>query len=96
LKTECAMNQKQRKTLAAIFTDPVRANIAWKDVEAMLAGLGASIKEGSGSRVRVELNGIKTVFHEPHPEKEICKAMVRAVREFLLEADIIPTNPDAE
>lgn len=82
------MNQKQRRTLEAIFADPVRANIAWNDVESMLKGLGADVSEGEGSRVRVALNGVRAVFHEPHPEREIGKGMVRALRGFLFNAGV--------
>jgi hypothetical protein len=84
------MNRKQRRTLEAIFADPVRANIAWNDVESMLGGLGAVITEGRGSRVRVELNGEDAVFHEPHPEHEISKPMVRSLRVFLVNAGFDP------
>lgn len=87
------MNQKQRRTLAALFEDPTRANIAWNDVESLLVGLGATITEGRGSRVRVELNGVKTVLHEPHPQRELGKAMVRSIRDFLVEAEV---SPDVE
>jgi hypothetical protein len=59
-----------RKTLAAIFADPVRANIPWRKIEALFAACNAEISEGGGSRVRVALNGVKAVFHRPHPEKE--------------------------
>ena len=30
------MNQKHRGTLEAIFDDPVRSNIPWRDIEGML------------------------------------------------------------
>ena len=42
--------------------------------------------EGSGSRVRIALNGVRSVFHRPHPEKEIDKGAVKSVGRFLLEA----------
>ena len=32
---------KHRRTLQAIFAEPIRANVNWKDVEAMLAAFGA-------------------------------------------------------
>lgn len=85
------------RTLAAIFADPVRANIAWNDVESLLSGLGATITEGSGSRVRVVLNGVRVVFHRPHPQRETKKDVVRALRDYLREADVeeIP-QPDDE
>jgi hypothetical protein len=82
------MNQKQRRTLELVFAEPVLANIAWKDVENLFVALGAVVKEGRGSRVRVELNGVVAVFHRPHPEKEASKGRVRAAREFLEKAGV--------
>jgi HicA-like toxin of HicAB toxin-antitoxin system len=82
------MTSRHQKTLEAIFDEPTRANIAWKDVEAMFRAMGAEVVEGSGSRVRVILGGVKAVFHEPHPEKEISKSAVRQVRAFLDDAGI--------
>ncbi|WP_308526420.1 type II toxin-antitoxin system HicA family toxin [uncultured Phyllobacterium sp.] len=46
--------------------------------------------EGQGSRVRIALNGIRAVFHRPHPQKETDKGAVKSVRRFLLEAEIRP------
>jgi hypothetical protein len=43
---------KHQKTLEAIFEKPERANILWRDVEALLIALGAEITEGNGSRRR--------------------------------------------
>ena len=53
------MNQKHRRTLEAIFDDPVRSNIPWRDIESMLKAAGAEITEGEGSRVRIALNGVR-------------------------------------
>jgi hypothetical protein len=82
------MNSKQTRTLEEVFEDPVRANIDWQDVESLLVALGAEITEGRGSRVRVSLNGIKAVLHEPHPGKEMKKGAVRSLRGFLIEAGV--------
>ena len=49
------LNNKQRKTLELIFTNPVPANIIWQDIENLFTALGADISQGSGSRVRVKL-----------------------------------------
>jgi predicted RNA binding protein YcfA (HicA-like mRNA interferase family) len=76
--------------LQAIFADPVRANINWADVEALLEHLGAEISEGKGSRVRIHLNGVRAVFHRPHPQKETEKGAVKSMREFLAEAGVSP------
>ncbi len=84
------MNQKHRRTLEAVFDDPVRSNITWRDVETMLRAEGAEISEGSGSRVRIALNGVRAVFHRPHPKKEIDKGAVRSLRRFLTEAGVTP------
>lgn len=82
------MNHKQRKTLQAIFTQPVPANVLWTDVIKLFEALAATIQQGRSSRVRVLLNGQRAVFHEPHPEKETDKEALKAVREFLLNAGI--------
>ncbi len=81
---------KHQKTLRAIFSDPVRANIPWADIEALLMALGANREEGSGSRVRYFLNGIRAVFHRPHPQKETDKGAVKSVHRFLEEGGIKP------
>lgn len=81
---------KHDKTLRAVFDDPVRANVHWSDVEALLVARGASMTEGSGSRVRVALNGVRAVFHRPHPRKEIDKGALRSLRRFLTEAGVKP------
>jgi hypothetical protein len=77
------MNAKHRRTLAAIFDDPVRADVRWGDIESLLVALGAKISEGRGSRVRVRLGAEEAVFHRPHPRPETDKGALRAVRRFL-------------
>ena len=84
------MQDKHRKTLEAIFEVPERANISWRDVEALFVALGAEVSEGRGSRVRIALNDVRAVFHRPHPRKEADKGTVKSVRRFLQEAGITP------
>ena len=84
------MHGKHRKTLEGIFAEPVQAGIPWRDIEALLIACGAEISEGQGSRVRVALNGVRAVFHRPHPQKETDKGAVKAVRRFLTEAEVTP------
>jgi hypothetical protein len=79
------------RLLKSVFENPFRANIAWKDIEGLLESLGGEITEGEGSRVRVALNGVRAVFHRPHPGKEASKPLVRSVRRFLVAASINPT-----
>jgi hypothetical protein len=40
------MSQKHQRTLEAIFDEPVRSNIRWRDIEGMLKATGAEITEG--------------------------------------------------
>ncbi len=88
------MGKKHRKTLAAIFANPVQSNVAWIDVERMLVALGAELSEGSGSRVRIALNGVRAVFHRPHPQKETDKGALLSMRRFLIEAEVTPKEND--
>ena len=81
-----SLTSKHRKTLQAVFDEPVRANVPWDDVEKLLVALGAEVSEGSGSRVRVALGGVRAVFHRPHPQRETDKGAPRSVRRFLSEA----------
>ena len=80
------MNSKQRRTLEAIFVDPVRPDLAWADIESPLRALGAELSEGRGPRVRIHLNGVRAVFHRPHPQPNTDKGAVKSMRRFLTEA----------
>ena len=84
------MSRKHRRTLEAIFAEPVRANVSWADIESMLTNSAAEITEGEGSRVRIAPNGLRAVFHRPHPQKETHKGAVRSMRRFLTEAGVTP------
>jgi hypothetical protein len=75
---------KHQRVLEAIFEK--RANIAWSDIEAMLISFGAEISEGRGSRVRIALNGVRAVFHRPHPQKETGRGAVASMQRFMVEA----------
>jgi len=82
------MNSRNKKTLTAIFQEPVRSDINWSEIESLLISLGAEVSEGSGSRVRVALNGVRAVFHRPHPKKNTDKGAIKSVRRFLLTAGV--------
>ncbi|MGA1875643.1 MAG: type II toxin-antitoxin system HicA family toxin [bacterium] len=82
------MKSKHRKTLELIFENPVRSGILWSDIESLLVACGAEPSEGRGSRVRVSLNGVRAMFHRPHPRKETDKGSVVSMRRFLTEAGI--------
>lgn len=93
----CGMNSAQRtahsaqrKTLEAIFADPVNGNLPWRRIESLLLALGAERDEGKGSAVTFMLKGHRADFHRPHPQKEALKYRVRAIRELLIRAGIHP------
>lgn len=82
------MNKKHRKTLDLIFKHPTQSNIRWNDIEKLLTALGAEISEGNGSRVRIALNGVRAVFHRPHPTPETDKGALISMRKFLINTGI--------
>ncbi|MGB7414289.1 MAG: type II toxin-antitoxin system HicA family toxin [Thermosynechococcaceae cyanobacterium] len=82
------MNSKQRKTLKALFLEPIRRNISWSDVVGLIKGLEGKVIQGSGSRVRFDLNGVALNIHSPHPGNELKRYQVQAVHEFLIKAGI--------
>lgn len=84
------MKGAHRRTLEAIFAHPVGANIAWKDVEAMLIGLGAVVTEREGSRIAVVLFDEVRVFHRPHPSPKADKGAVSSVRKWLEQHEVKP------
>lgn len=84
------MAGKHLKILQDVFATPVRSSIQWKDIEKMLLALGAEVSEGSGSRVRIALNGVRAVFHRPHPRKETDKGAVVSMKRFLSAAGVTP------
>jgi hypothetical protein len=84
------MNNKQRSTLKAIFTNPVPANLEFKKMESLFLALGAKLIEGDGSRVRFILNNVVVSFHRPHPHKEAKPYQVRDARSFLKQAEVKP------
>lgn len=78
--------------MQSIFDNPVRPNVEWKKIESLFSALGAELSEGRGSRIRVALNGVRAVFHRPHPQKETDKGALKSVRRFLQEAGITPSK----
>ena len=68
--------------------DPVPVDLRWSDIERLFSALGGEISEGSGSRVRVVLNGVRAVFHRPHPSPQTKRGAVRSVRDFMIAAGV--------
>ncbi|MDR3336417.1 MAG: type II toxin-antitoxin system HicA family toxin [Treponema sp.] len=84
------MNSKQKQTFELIFKVTLPPDIAWADIESLLAALGAEISEGAGSRVRVKLNEVRAVFHRPHPQRITDRGALSSVKRFLENAGVKP------
>jgi HicA toxin of bacterial toxin-antitoxin, len=84
------MNSKHRRTLEAVFAEPVSGTINWADIESLLIWAGASVLEGRGSRVRFVCGHEVESFHTPHPAKEAKRYQVRAARDFLERIGVNP------
>ncbi|SDO51692.1 HicA toxin of toxin-antitoxin [Methylobacterium phyllostachyos] len=95
------MNNRHRKTLKKVFTDPVSGTIEWAAVEAMLVAAGCVVIEGEGSRVRFsyvaegEEDRIAT-FHRPHPAKEAKRYQIKDARDFLTQIGLAPAEASDE
>jgi hypothetical protein len=90
------MNKRQRATLNSIFERPVRQDIRWTDIQNLITGLGGKVEEREGSRVALKLNGIRAVFHRPHPRPETDRNTVRDLRDFLEKAGVEPDEAKEE
>ncbi len=55
-----------------------------------MKAIGAEVTERAGSRVAVTLNGVRAIFHRPHPKPTTRKGAVDAVRPFLENTGIKP------
>lgn len=87
---DSGLNSKQYRTLKSIFDKPERSDIRWPDVESLIEATGGVIKQGSGSRKRATLNGVRVSLHKPHPRPEMDKGAVKDLRRFFEEAGLTP------
>lgn len=84
------MNSKQKRTLAAVFADPVSGTIEWAAIESLLIAAGSRVFETKGSAVRFEFDGFVIRFHQPHPGKEAKPYQVRDARKYLTKIGVTP------
>ena len=57
------MGKKHDRTLAAIFARPIRADIPWDDVVALVRHLGGEVNADRGGSLReFVLNDVRAVF----------------------------------
>lgn len=84
------MNNKQRKTLEAVFARPTSKTLEWVAIESLLKAAGCTVVEGNGSRVRFVKAGHIVAFHRPHPIKEAKAYQVEQARDFLILIGVKP------
>lgn len=86
------MNNAHRKTLAAIFSNPVPKGLEKMAarVEVLLVACGCGLYEGSGSRVSFSKGDAVLETNRPHPRKEAKPYQVRDVRAFLIHIGVTP------
>ncbi len=64
-----------------IGSKSTKTNIKFRDIEILIKALGGEVREGSGSRVALELSGTREYAHRPHPGKE---AQNISLRKFVI------------
>jgi len=84
------MNNRQRKTLGAIFRKPTPTGIEWRAVESLIKAIGGEIRYGDGSKIRIDLKGESVNIHSPHPQKELKRYAARLIRELLIRTGDTP------
>jgi hypothetical protein len=89
------MSHKHDNLLRAIFTDPISANIHWREVESLLLHLGADMESVAGARVRVKLNRAEGYLHRPHHSNVLNVQAVKQLREYLARAGATPSMVEA-
>ncbi len=82
------MSHKHDTLLRAIFDGPVSSNIHWREVESLLAHLGATLEPHHGASFRVVLNGIEGFLHRPHQSNTCTKQEIRHLRDYLASAGV--------
>jgi HicA toxin of bacterial toxin-antitoxin, len=84
------VNSRQRKTLEAVFRDPVSGTMEWASIESLLLAAGCKLAQAGGSHVRFVIGFYVADFHRPHPGKEAKRYQVRDARVFLAKIGVVP------
>jgi len=87
-----SLRSKHKKTIQKIFENPIRSDVQWSSVESLLLALGGEITQGRESRVSVALQGVRAVFHRPHPGNVMDKGALVSLRRFLENANCNPSE----
>jgi hypothetical protein len=90
------MSTHHAKLIRAIFDEPLRHNIQWRDVESLLRHVGAEIEPLSGARLRVSRQGVESILFRPHHHHNtLDKPGLERLRAFLARAGVTPSLYEA-
>lgn len=82
------MSQKYENLMHSIFDGPVSGNVHWREVESLLAHLGATVEPHHGASFRIVLNGVEGFLHRPHNSTTCTKDSLRHLRTYLAAAGV--------
>lgn len=82
------MSNKHLHLLQAIYHEPPSANIHWREIEALMTHLGATMESAHGARFRIVLNRREVFLHHPHNNSTCPKQEIKQIREFLAGAGV--------
>jgi len=89
------MSRRHANLIRSIFHDPPSGNLHWRDAEALLKHVGASLEPLSGARVRVKLNRMEGILHRPHHSNVLDSSGLLHLRDFLARAGVTPSLYEA-
>lgn len=89
------MSHKHDNLMRAIFDGPVSGNVHWREVESLLAHLGAKVEPHHGASFRVVLNDVEGFIHRPHNSSTCTKQELRHLRDWLASAGVSLSSYEA-
>ena len=90
------MSRHHANLIRSIFHDPPSGNLHWREVEALLKHVGASLEPISGARLRVRLKRMEDVLHRPHHSNVLDARSLLHLRGFLARAGVTPSLYETE
>ena len=85
------MKRRNQRALELLFRRPVRGNVSFDSVLALLRELGAEFEhDRAGSRVAIVLFGEVKVLHRAHSGPHMDKGAVASVRDWLKSHGVEP------
>jgi hypothetical protein len=84
------MKSIHRRTLLAIFSDPMARSLQWRQIEMLFLAIGAQLVEDADRACASMLGDAMGTFHRPHPAKDAKPYQIRDARTFLRNAGFDP------